>query len=321
LTEPIWTSDLHSRFRAYVKDAKAVVYIIAPYIQCYALKCILEHTCSKSVVVVSTWRTEDILKGSSELELYPFLKSRSGFLYLHRRLHAKVLSRDLRDAVISSANITVRGVGLAEPPNEECAVCVTPMTYQDQLWLWRLIRESMLVQPDYYEAFCKHVDEQSKRQQVATPWEFNDDPFAVRNDFLLSSLPMSADPGELFQTLAEMRVRPIDAVDPILVACALHDVALYDLDLTGSGTEATDQLRSKFFVHPFIRAIDEFLADRRYFGEIKEWVQANCTDVPTPRRRDLTEHVRVLFDWFVSLGRGRYAVERPNYSECLFRKG
>jgi hypothetical protein len=193
------------------------------------------------------------------------------------------------------------------------------MTYHDQLWLCQLIRQSILVQPDYYAAFCKHIDEQTK-VQPENPEGFHDGQFVEGNDFLLSSLPMCANPGELFRTLAEMRTRQIEAVDPTLVACALHDVALYELDFGASESKGSEQLRSNFFAHPFIRAVAGFVADRRYFGEIKEWVQANCTDVPTPRRRDLTEHVRVLFDWFVSLGQDKYAIERPNYSECLVRR-
>ena len=36
-------------------------------------------------------------------------------------------------------------------------------------------------------------------------------------------------------------------------------------------------LTAAFFAHPFIQRIDEFISPEVYFGQIKEWVQDNCT--------------------------------------------
>ena len=52
-------------------------------------------------------------------------------------------------------------------------------------------------------------------------------------------------------------------------------------------------LKKKFFEHPFIQRIAQFLTPCGQFGEIKQWIQDNCTDVPIPSRRELTGNVQV----------------------------
>ena len=80
------------------------------------------------------------------------------------------------------------------------------------------------------------------------------------------------------------------------------------------------ELASKFFGHPFIQRIDEFIAPEAYFGRIKEWVQDNCTDVPVPSRRELTGNVQVLLEWFENLGNGRYVIDIPGARSQRIRK-
>jgi len=60
-----------------------------------------------------------------------------------------------------------------------------------------------------------------------------------------------------------------------------------------------------------LKKIDQFLNPSAQFGQIKEWVQNNCHDVPIPSRRELTGNVQVLFEWFEKLGDGKYVVDVP----------
>jgi hypothetical protein len=55
-----------------------------------------------------------------------------------------------------------------------------------------------------------------------------------------------------------------------------------------------------------------------YFGAAKEWIHKNCTNVPLPRKWEITESIQILYRWIVELGNGKYAVDRPSYSERLF---
>ena len=91
----------------------------------------------------------------------------------------------------------------------------------------------------------------------------------------------------------------------------MSDITNYCISLGHSQDEFLYLLKEKFFAHPFIQRIDQFLTPSGQFGQIKQWVQENCTDVPIPSRRELTGNVQVLFEWFVKLGDGKYKMDVP----------
>jgi len=102
--------------------------------------------------------------------------------------------------------------------------------------------------------------------------------------------------------------------------CATHDAALYDIPNGLSRNEFDTQLKFSFFEQPFIKKLKKFVANEKYFGQIKEWVQHTCIDVPVPSRRDLTGNVQVLYEWFAKLGQDEYRTDRPSHSQRIFRK-
>jgi hypothetical protein len=311
------TKDLYLHFSNFAATGQASLLVIAPYIRVEALHTILADIGLQNVTVVTTWNTADVLNGSSDLDLYPYLRSRNWYLYLHQSLHAKLLVTDLNSAIITSANITKSALGLAARSNVECAEYIESLSSTDRLWLLSLVAESLLVQDEYYLNFSRHVDSQRPNLSQDSIKEFDRSTFVERQWFLLSSLPMSDTPETLLSCLEAIGKCEEARLDPIDLTCALHDITLFSLDSTTPRDENERRLRENFFAHPFIHAFAQFVHPRKFFGETKAWIQNNCTNVPVPRRRDLTGHVRVLFDWFVVLGRGEYIIERPNYSECL----
>jgi hypothetical protein len=311
------TKDLYAHFSQFAAAGHTSLHVIAPYIRVSALHTLLADVHLQNITVITTWSTVDILKGASDLDLYPYLRSRNWFLYLHPRLHAKLLVNDLTSAIITSANITNPALGLAANANVECAERVNSLSSTDRLWILSLVAESLLVQDEYYLSFTRHVESQRPNFGEDVIKEFDRSAFAERQWFLLSSLPMSDTPETLILCLESIGKCEEAKLDPTDLACALHDMTLFSLDSAASQGENERRLRENFFAHPFIHAFAEFVRPRRFFGESKAWIQNNCANVPVPRRRDITGYVRVLFDWFVALGNGEYVIERPNYSECL----
>ena len=79
-------------------------------------------------------------------------------------------------------------------------------------------------------------------------------------------------------------------------------------------------LTTAFFEQKFIKAFLENLQSTNeiYFGKAKIWIQANCANVPLPRRWEITENIQILYRWFVELGNGKYAIDVPGaHSERL----
>src|SRR5919206_3377643 len=147
------TKDLNIHFANFAMTARSGLHVIAPYIRVEALHAILTDVELQNVTVVTTWNTADVLNGASDLDLYPYLRSRNWYLYLHPSLHAKLLVADLNNAILTSANITKSALGLAARSNVECAEHINPLSSADRLWLLGLVSGSLLVQDEYYLDF------------------------------------------------------------------------------------------------------------------------------------------------------------------------
>lgn len=310
------TSDLYAHFSEF-SAAQESLYIAAPFMRVEALDVILRNVNLRNVLIITTWATHDVLEGASDLNVYPYLRSHGWHLYLHPGLHAKILVSDLRTAIVTSANITKSGLGLCRQSNTECASEIKALSVLDHLWLLDIIRRSLLVQDDYFLAFRRHIDCLLPDACKTKIEEFDSAPFLARQQFLLNSLPMSETPEKLLGNIEMLQKSGTAELEQSDLISTLHDMALFSLSSTASRSENEGRLQNNFFAHPLIKAFAKSINPRKFFGEAKVWIQSNCTDEPAPRRRDLTSHVRILFDWFVALGRGEYIIDRPSYSECL----
>jgi hypothetical protein len=313
----IWTSDLYAHFSEFASSAQESLYVIAPFIRVEALNVVLGGVDLQRVTVVTTWTTKDVLGRATDIDVYPYLRSRGWHLYLHPGLHAKLLVSDADTAIVTSANITKPGLGLAESSNVECALKTSSLSLTERLWLMNLVRKSLLVGDEYFLAFKRHVERQQPCKLEINVEEFNATPFLERQVFLLSSLPQSNSPEVLLANIDKLRANNDTELSHREIIKTLHDMTLFALDLQTSHHENWVRLQRNFFSNPFIRAFAASITPRKFFGEAKMWIQKNCADAQVPRRRDLTGHTRVLYDWFVSLGDGKYIVERPHHSECL----
>jgi len=292
------------------------VFLIVPYIQKNALEKLLQGVISK-IILVTTWRLEDLLSGSSDLDIYPFCHENGITLYINNRIHLKVYSVNLCNLILATANISEAGLGLNTNRQLECATMIEKINSQERLFLEGIIRSSIHVDYETYQKLLEWYKEQEKVIPIKESFE-KIIPKADRNNFLVSSLPMTRD----VATLEEGYQRINEGVEPSndkeISDCVYHDLANYQISTKLDMEEFRQLLSDSFFSHPFIQKIEELISPETYFGRIKEWVQKNCTDVPVPSRRELTGNVQVLMNWFETLGPGKYVVDIPgSYSQRI----
>lgn len=313
------TSPLFQSLRNYILDVNSEgkdLFIIVPYIKTEVLKNLLEGVTARTIII-TTWKTEDLLTGSSELRLYPFCKSHNITLYVNNSIHLKVYSRSFDDMVVATANISEKG--LMPDGNYECAVFVARLSSEDRFYFADIRRNAHHVHDVLYRRLLEWYDNQQKREQgkdlfdeIVIPLE--------HDDFLISALPMTRSVKMLEEgyTRISKGLPPSDEKE--IQDSVFHDLANYRIPLRLPTDEFRNRLKAAFFSHPFIKRIDEFISPEAYFGRIKEWIQTNCTDVPIPSRRELTGNVQVLLEWFVELGDGKYIVDVPGSHSQRIRK-
>ena len=313
----IYWTDLGHTVSAYLNKTEEHAYILAPFIQPFALEQIMPRRVA--LTLVTSWQEADLQSGASSLDTYPICEKRGNVAYyIHPHIHLKIYGRDLTQSggsfLTGSANVTGKGLGLHTPVNREILVEVNTMSMSDRVQLQRVVAEGQLVDNTLYEAHREWLSQcppPPAHSQLSPPLPENPTP-----QFLITNLPLSSSPDRLLAVVwgheGVTDRREEDAV--------IHDLALFSAALEPESI-SRESLASGFFSTPFVQ---EFLSqldhEGMYFGEMKAWIQTNCDDVPAPRRKELTDHVRTLTRWIVDLAPRRFELVRPRHSQLLRRK-
>ena len=316
----IITPPLFDSIREYFlkrDDENQIHYLFVPYIKTRVLEQLLEGIRGK-VAIITTWRPMDLLAGSSELDLYLLCKKLGMVLYLNNRIHLKIYSSNFEDMILATANISNRGLGTIPEFNFECATYIQNIKNSDRRYFAQILKESIHVDDTIYDKIVKWYEQQEKIQ--IEKGEFDDIiPIKQKDQFLISSLPMTKSVQILEESYEKLSKQiTIDNIE--IRNCVFHDLANYSIKLGLSNEEFKQKLKEEFFNQPFIQKIDEFIQPEAFFGRIKEWIQNNCTDVPVPSRRELTENIQVLLEWFEKLGDGKYVIDIPGKYSQRIRK-
>ena len=305
----------HIREYLYKNDSgNDTTYIIVPYIKTAVMESLLDGI-QNDVVIVTTWKPEDLVSGSSELDLYDFCQRFGYTLYINQNIHLKVYSIGLNDAILATCNVSHRGMFGG---NHEAAVLVK-LAANNRLYLECMRHEARLADDSIYQALRVWVED---NKQVQFKRNTLDDivPKATQDSFLISALPMTRRLTDLVAGYEEISSGRTPSGDSETAACIFHDLANYKIKIGLDKRELRNELSVKFFAHPFIKRIDELIAPEAYFGRIVSRVQSICTNVPVPSRRNLVGNVQVLLEWFVELGEGKYEVDVPYSHSQRIRK-
>ena len=308
-------ANLSNKLIEYIEDSKSL-FIYSPYIKLETLKALVSDNNNIQAVFVR-WETKDLIFGSSDIEIYPFLKDLGIALFRNPRIHLKAYVDEYARCFLTSANISSRALNIPEFPNYnyEIGTIVEKLDIDDRLYFNIIENDSLLITDNIYNQLCKQLPEKKKEFPNEEDFLFKIE--APDKDFLISSLPMTYSVETLYRIYEDN-----EFVSELEFNCALHDLALYRIPLGLDRAEFRDKLKQSFLKHPFI---NEFLkhVDRNdgeiYFGGAKEWIHQNCADVPTPRKWEITENIQILYKWIIKLSDGRYIVDRPNYSERLVK--
>jgi hypothetical protein len=305
--------DLQPKLSEYISNSQGL-FIFSPYIKLETLKTLIdEQENVKSVFV--RWETKDLILGSSDLEIYPYLKSKGIALYRNSRLHLKAYLDQYKKCFLTSANISSRALNLPHYANYnyEIGTIVENLGIEDRLYFSIIESDSILITDNIYKQLVEQLP--AKKKEFPDEQDFDFKFESPDKDFLISSLPMTYSVDTLFRIYEDN-----EFVSDIEVNCALHDLAIYRIPLGLTSTEFRQRLSEAFFSHKFIKNFLDNLEESGevYFGTAKDWIHRNCADVPTPRRWEITENIQILYRWIVKLGNGKYNVDRPRYSERLY---
>ena len=318
--------NLEAGFDAFVADHDEVTLFTA-YIKRTALERI--NTSRRINQIVVRWETRDVCGPSpaSDLEeIWNYCQANNIKLYRNTQLHMKVLWNNSHEAIVGSANITRNGLGLRDRANWEFASRVE-LAQDDLLYLNTVLlgAHTTLVTEELYQVLVKAKEKYAQEHVPEIPEVYP--PETKEEKFLTNQLPMFKEIAGMYAALQNLS--QLNEMDR---NCILHDAALYGVNANMTETAFYDTLKSNFLNHPFIVAFLEAVRDAEpdsrtpdrpsmQFGAVRIWFANNTTEVPAPRRWELTPYVKALYDWIQHLSDGEFTWSRPRHSQVLFYNG
>jgi hypothetical protein len=304
--------DLQLKLSEYISNSQNL-FIFSPYIKFATLKTLIDGQENVKAVFVR-WETKDLILGASDLEIYPYLSEKGVALYRNPRLHLKAYLDGYKKCFLTSANISSRGLNLPGYSyyNYEIGTIVEDLGFEERFYFSIIESDSILITDNIYNQLCEQLPD--KKKKFPNEEEFHLKFEAPDRDFLISALPMTYSIETLYRVYQDR-----EYLSDLELNCVLHDLAIYKIPLGLPPKEFREKLTEAFFSHKFVKRFLQNLegTGEIYFGTAKDWVYRYCTDVPTPRKFEITENIQILYRWVVKLGNGKYAVDRPNYSERL----
>ena len=159
--------NLLNEFINFIQDCKSLI-LIAPYIKLDPLKRLIKSTSKGSrKTIITSWRSRDIALKVSDISVYLYCRDNDIPLLINNNIHLKTLIRnDFGSWIISSANITNKGLGISEDYNYELGTILETINLEDKLYIDKIIMESFPVNDRYYEEIRKKSEEIEIEEQI-----------------------------------------------------------------------------------------------------------------------------------------------------------
>ena len=303
---------LNTLLKLYFAESSNSITILCPFISCPTIEFLLQNTQNKKVTIVTSWRSDHLQSGVSHLELYPLAKKMNWTLYISNEIHLKLYTNGDESAYIGSANLTNKALSDTNSSNIEGLTKVESISLQDKIMIQSIITRSTLVTEEVYRTYSQWFDGMEVKTINIQSIPFN---FDEETNFLISKLPVIWSPERLW-ALTEGLEQPDSSWGEL--EGMIHDLALFQIGKNGSEENFMSSLKASFSANPFISKFTNQIDEEGVqFGRAKEWLQHNCTSVPTPYRRELTTIVQCLFNWYERLFPEKFEVIQPNVSQVL----
>lgn len=266
--------------------------------------------------LITTFKPEHVATGFASPETIQICLDEGIALSINQRLHLKCYCVDSGSALIGSANLTDSGLSLNKNANHESLTYHKALPEEFLLYLKRIKSEAVYINPELGKQLIANANKIPK----APPPQENSKHFAAINDLLAQKDYFKIDSLPIF--------KPVEELFPYLSSKSRSAEANHDLNAFGPWPDTTiskdafiDLLRSRFIQHPFIAGFIEYVDRKRYFHDVKSFLQDGCSDEPKPTLWALTQNTQALYSWITLLAEDKIERGIPRHSETLQPRG
>jgi len=297
----LFTKDLDKVLTGFFEEATTEILIFSAYCTHQAVAEVLQNV-SKNVKikVITRWRKEDILKGSSDLKVFDVVREKGGTVYRHPDLHLKFYVRDKQQKIFGSANLTNRGIGLHPNANNiENLTSIETFTVKDTIFANQLINDAQEVTAEMVEEFQRQLDENEDEE------EWDEEKVSCfdnsKEGIFVNDFPFTNHPKEVIENPYNENVK--------------HDREIFDLPKKPD----ENQIRNGFLDSKIYKWLVEFVEDEMYFGEMTAKIHNSLLDEPKPYRKKVKEIQSNLFSWVDYLETIDFEIQTPQNSDVIVK--
>ena len=273
--------------------------LVSPYVKSIALHRVLQAVPRTGQArLFMRWQDADFCSGASDVDAYSICRAFGVPIFSVANLHAKYYAAG-GSALIGSANLTARGMGLCTNSNIELLISVDSSNPDLGFLLETIGISAVPVSQSMYEQACANIALLPPRELVLSP-----QPLETQTDWN----PRSRNPESALHLLSEDG----DTLTTEQVQRIKFD--LIDLGVTSPGSDVFESIRSAMRRQSIVNAIVERL-DRGplRFGEIR---------AITAQHSPATDHTTTtqnIVRWLLYYMPDSVQWSRPGYTEILSR--
>lgn len=278
------------------------IWLYSPFIRVNKLIELFENP-EKIKSIVVRWQTMDILVGVTDFEeLYEFCETNKITLYRNTKIHLKVMRNENNHIFFGSANFTNMGIG--NNGNLELSGINKEKCFKDSKYLNKILTSSDLVNSDYFKVLKLDIEEKRNRFKKIEKINDKDITLALKNKFLLDSLPQSDHPKKVWEIFHNKFDE--NKFSGIEIECARHDIKSYSNIKSNNHINKEwffSTLREGFNSNLFISELKSEIRNKNNlmmgYTEITKWISKTTLSVPTPSRHDIKDKrwVNRLHNW------------------------
>lgn len=302
----------HREFSEFVSGVTYELIILSPYIKLDPLKLLLKELSPEvKVIVVAKWKLSDLIFGSSDIEVFGYLKELGHSFYVNRKIHLKVIVKDNKEILLGSANITGSGLGLFEDSNIE-AIAIDNLDEKYLPSIHSILRESILVDDNlfrkikaelelYKEAKVEQDKVSKKLEKIEESIFVLDKKNILVDDFIFSSSPVLL--------LNNLETGNYDEATK-------HDLVVLKLKETKNKV-TLDILKQAFLSSEAYTWQKNNINKKVLFGKYSELLHNALVDSPKPYRKQVKELVASMFTWTKEFSNEFDIVKHTNTSSMV----
>lgn len=289
----IHTEDIFPFLEGELSHVQFDLTIVSAFVKVSALEKLdqeLKHPSVQKRLLVR-FRKEDILFGSSDIEIFNYCRRNDWKLYFNLDLHSKIFIFDKTRYVVGSANVTLSGLGIAKRSNIE-TVCSGMITMKEMHRINQFFDSSTELTEKIYLLMLNELSE--KTTKTANEWDCD----------IIGNLEP---PNQLWVSEIIFSLSPYDMNS--------RDRALLEIDLQKSWD--MHLVKKKFMNSKCYRWLLHAIGEEIYFGELASKLHNSLIDDPTPYRKEVKQLLSNLLNWIIELRIEGIQIDRPHYSQRI----